>query len=169
MMITLGSNYKITNVSRDKNGRVLIIDVIGDKEFTTCNIYAPNDDDPNFLIQTLAMLDNHVHPHKIITGDLNLCFNLDLEKKWTMYNNVKAVEILNYYIHENMTDIWRTRNTDKFAFTWKRTSPSLIMSCLDYFIGSTGASGWIDNVYIKPGFKSDHFLIGIELYPSEIV
>ena len=155
ILFKYGANYKVNKVSRDSAGRVLIVDVlIGGKEFTICNIYAPNEDDPRFFVWTLSILDEDSHPNTIIAGDLNLCFNIDKDKRRTMYNNVKAMEILRNYMDENyLVDVWRSRNDDKFAFTWKQSSHLLVMSRLDYFLISTGVTDWVDNVYIKPGYK----------------
>ena len=141
-----------------------------DEKFTLCNIYAPNVDSPEFYTSALNMLDTHENPHKIIRGDLNLCFDLEKNKRGTMYNDFKAVEVLSNYMEQNyMIDLWRVCNPEKYMFTWKRNSPNLVLSRLDYFIITTGTSGWVDNTFIKPGISSDHSLIGIELSPSNIV
>ena len=57
-------------------------------------------------------------PHGIITGDFNLCFDINLDKRGTVYNNTRALQVLNEYMEENyMSDVWRIRNPDKFSFT----------------------------------------------------
>ena len=43
-------NFKINKVFSDPNGRFLICDIVADsKRLTVANIYAPNEDDPNFF------------------------------------------------------------------------------------------------------------------------
>ena len=70
-------------------------------------------------------------PQKIISVDLNLCFDLDLNKRSTTYNNYKAVEIIKDYMEENyMVDVWRNRNDDEFCFTWKSNNPLIITGVL---------------------------------------
>ena len=39
---------------------------------------------------------------------------------------------------------------------------------MDNFIVTSGTLGWTEQVYITPGYKTDHFLIGIVLEPVEI-
>ena len=129
----------------------------------------PNEDSLNFFSEVCGHLDSFSNLHKIIAGDLNLCFDIDNDKRGTMYNNIKALEVLNLYMEENcMIDVWRMKNPKVFAFTWKRQAPIAVMSRLDYFLVTMGTVGWIDNIYIKPGLKSDHSVIGIELYPGNI-
>ena len=122
-----------------------------------------------FSTSVLENLDSFSNPHKIIAGDLNLCFDVEMNKRGTLYNNTKALEILKIHMEENfMVDIWRMKNPEDFAFTWKRKAPSLVMPRLDYFIVTSGTVDWIDNVYIKPGIKSDHSLIGLEIDPESV-
>ena len=56
--------------------------------------------------------------------------------------------------------LWRAHNPDKFSFTWMRKNPTHVMSRLDYFLTSENLAAWAEKVYISPGFKMDHSLIG---------
>ena len=43
-------DFALHNVKKDTSGRVLCLDMeIDNTRFTLCNIYAPNNDDPQFL------------------------------------------------------------------------------------------------------------------------
>ena len=163
-----GANYKIHKVNRDDKGRVLIIDVsLNNQHVTFCNLYAPNEDSLEFFSDVCVCLDLFNNPQKVIAGDLNLCFNIDKDKRGMMYNNIKALEVLKLYMEENyMLDVWRMKNLESFAFTWKRKAPTAVMSRLDNFLVTSGTVGWIDNIYIKPGLRNDHLVTGMELYPK---
>ena len=67
-----------------------------------------------------------------------------------------------------IVDVWRIHHPEEFTFTWKRDKPTPIFSRLDYFIATTGTMGWIESIYIDPGFKSDHSIIGMVFNPSTI-
>ena len=46
-----GADFEIKKVSKDENGRVLIVDISIEKiVYTVCNIYAPNGDHPSFFV-----------------------------------------------------------------------------------------------------------------------
>ena len=62
-----GSNFNINKIDRDESGCMLIVDVkIKEVSITTCNVYAPNDDCPEFLVKLASMLDEFNNLHKII-------------------------------------------------------------------------------------------------------
>ena len=42
------------------------------------------------------------------------------------------------------------------------------MDRLDYFLILQGCSGWVDNVDILPGYKSDHSLVCLGINPSGV-
>ena len=49
--------------------------------FTCVNIYAPNDDCPQFFVQIDNMLDQFQGDNIIYGGDFNCVLNLSLDKK----------------------------------------------------------------------------------------
>ena len=57
-----------------------------------------------------------------------------------------------------VVDIWRVRNPDKFAFTWKRHTPRAYAR-LDYFLIPAGIANLVNYTGILPGYKSDYSLI----------
>ena len=87
-------NVQIKRVERDTTVRVLIVDImVKDISFIICNLYAPNEDNPSYFVKAFELLDTFVNPHKIIAGDLNLCFDLEIDKRGTMYKSIKALEL----------------------------------------------------------------------------
>ena len=93
---------------RDNEGRIIVIDIVVDgNSFTLGNMYAPNEDLPNFFLRVTEIMDQFHCPHRMIGGDFNLCFNVDLDTRGTTYNNDRALEILRQYMDENyMVDVW---------------------------------------------------------------
>ena len=66
----------------DPNGRYVIIDIkVSEKIFTCVNIYAPNDDCPQFFVQIDNMLDQFQGDNIIYGGDFNCILNLSLDNK----------------------------------------------------------------------------------------
>ena len=54
-----GTNYEIHKVYGDLAGRLLIIDVsLNENRVAICNLYAPNDDKPEFFTSVLENLDS---------------------------------------------------------------------------------------------------------------
>ena len=72
-------NLQIHNVFSDRNGRFIICDIVADsKRLTVANIYAPNEDDPNFFHFFFNHLSSFRGEEIIIGGDFNLV--LDVKK-----------------------------------------------------------------------------------------
>ena len=65
-------------------------------------------------------------------------------------------------------DAWRLRNPEKFCFTWKRDFPTKVMSRLDYVLITSATMGWIEDIFIHLGYKSDHSVIGLILEPINV-
>ena len=73
-------NFQIHKVFSDPNGRFLICDIVAEsKRLTVANIYAPNEDDPNFFQVFFDHLSSFTCEKIIIGRDFNLV--LDVEKK----------------------------------------------------------------------------------------
>ena len=70
--------------------------------------------------------------------------------------------VQNYIDTNNMTDIWRERNKNDFAFAYKRMNPTKALCRLDYFL-VTRIAGWTNACYIRPGFRSDHSVLGLNI------
>ena len=59
-------------VLEDKNGRyIMVIGIIGDNRFTFMNLYAPNEDFPNFLKKIASKLVDEGEGIIVVGGDYN--------------------------------------------------------------------------------------------------
>ena len=72
---------------------------------------------------------------KIIVEDFNTV--LDIKRDRRSEANIKlsnSATFVNAYLEENdLIDIWRIQNEEKFAFTWARLKPKPIMERIDYW------------------------------------
>ena len=168
ILIRKNCNIEIKDSFTDSNGRVIgiVYDEQGES-FILLNIYAPNNDDPEYFLEVFRMIENH-QGHRIIVGDYNLVLNSQYDRsEGSTEKHEKSVEILQSYIDETLlTDIWRDRNVDKKMYTFMRKAPGsrkLIGSCLDFFLIDTDMSAWVENIKIFPRYKTDHCAVRIDI------
>ena len=78
--------------------------------FVLVNLYAPNNDSPNFFVEIInRMMD--LDGKKLLIGDYNLIFNNDLDRTQKMEgricNNTKSKETLERFMEDAMLmDVW---------------------------------------------------------------
>ena len=150
----------------DPNGRYIIVDIkVSDKIFTCVNIYAPNDDCPQFFVGIDNVLDDFQGDNIIYGGDFNSVLNLCLDKKGGRpRTNFKArSEILKFMDKRCLVDIWRNMNPDLKMFTWKSNSNPPIFCRLDYFLITKTLKTCIESSDITHGYRTDHSMVSIVL------
>ena len=75
-------NLKILKAFVDPNGRFVICDIeTNSKLLTLANVYAPNEDDPDFFQAVFSHLSSFHCEEIIIGGDFNLVLDLVKDKK----------------------------------------------------------------------------------------
>lgn len=124
-MILIRPNLKAENISisREKNGRVLIVNLtLQDEEYCLANIYVPNDQSHqvDFYTQLMRKLRPHPNANLILGGDFN-CPLEDIDKIGREYISRKnaiqsVVEMSN---NLNLVDFWRLQRPFNAQFTWK--------------------------------------------------
>ena len=86
ILINNNLQHEIHNKIIDENGRYIILDItIMDKRCTLANIYAPNNDNPDFFEKLKDILHEQNNPDVIIAGDFNLVLNPDLDKSGGLF------------------------------------------------------------------------------------
>ena len=128
-------NLQILKLFADPKGRFIICDIEANtKLLTLANIYAPNEDDPNFFH---ALFDHSFSFHYeeiIIGGDFNLVLELEKDKKGglpkTHRNALKVVQDFSEILE--LSDAWRTLNPDAMRYTWRQPQPDIHWR-LDFF------------------------------------
>jgi len=154
--------YDVLCTKRDRDGRILIIDiVIKGIRYSICNLYAPNDDVPEFFNTVFNMLLELDNENMIIGGDYNLVLNINMDKKGGRpVTHDKCKSCLESWMKElELIDIWRKTHPIKFQYTWKSYSKPFIYCRLDFFLLSFGLTSISKNNNIKPGFRSDHNIV----------
>ena len=126
VLIALEKNfeYKCHKDISDSQGRYVILDleIIGVARFLLINLYAPNDDDPNFFENLFNTVENSDTKNLILVGDWNLVldFNIDTHN-YKKENNTKAKETVLKYIEKlDLIDIWRKTHDNTKGFTWRQ-------------------------------------------------
>ena len=96
----------------DPEGRYVILDALFDGfHLILVNVYAPNNDDPNFFLDLFAVLDNMQNLNSsrlIVAGDCNFCLGpLDYKGSQSHHSNVNSKNIFDALMDEfNLVDIW---------------------------------------------------------------
>jgi len=119
----------------DPKGRFIICDLITNgKHITLANIYAPNEDDPNFFTSVFNQLLDF-KCGEIIVGDFNLVLNVDKDKKGGLARSHKKwLEVINNFsINLDLIDAWRVLSgspakSGPLDFRTKNNFPSFFVS-----------------------------------------
>lgn len=156
--------HSINKTIIDPEGRYIILDItINNNRITLVNLYGPNLDQPTFfttLNTKLAGLDNN---NTVIGGDFNVVQNYTIDiQNLKNRNNPNSNEAVNEMKMDlDLYDPWRDENPDTRMYTWHNSRNQL--SRLDYFLVSDGIKDKIDNICIKPGYRSDHSVVELTL------
>ena len=109
--LTITSTFKFP-VYSDPEGRYVICDLITNgKQLTLANIYAPNEDDPNFFTSTFNHLLDFNCDDIIIGGDFNLVLDVEKDKKGgTSRTHKESLEIINNFCESlDLLDAWSVK------------------------------------------------------------
>ena len=114
ILINPKRGYDITRIQNDIDGRYTICNLtIDNVTYTLGNLYAPNNDSPEFFKKVLSLIEHQAVDHIIVGGDFNLTLKPEIDRLNSSYNNGKAAEfLLNYMNEHNLCDFWRHRNPE---------------------------------------------------------
>ena len=93
----------------DPNGRFVICDIeTNSKLLTLANVYAPNEDDPDFFQAVFSHLSSFHCEEIIIGGDFNLVLDLIKDKKAGLPRTHKnALKVVQDFCESlDLSDIW---------------------------------------------------------------
>ena len=159
-----GLDIKIEKIKADEDGRYILCTVkINDKRFLFANIYAPNEDRPEFYNNILELVMTNDAEHVVLGGDLNVHLS-SMDKKGSEWKLTKSASCINNFLEENSwVDVWRFFHEDIFQFTWRKSKPKPIFTRIDYFLVPEGLVDMVSDCEILPGFLSDHSFIKLDL------
>ena len=166
--ILLNNNfeYKIKNERIDDIGNMICLDIEIEEKFTVSmiNIYGPNVDSPGFYSELDEYISLSTSDFVIICGDFNLLqdFELDCCNYRALNNQNARKELLNLKDVHNLSNPWRIHNPHVSTFTWFKKNP-IKKSKLDFFLISNELLSLVENISIKPGYRTDHSIVMLEL------
>ena len=128
------------------------------------NIYAPNNDDPDFFLDVFAKVDQFDYASLVVGGDFNTVLGpLDYKGTKTKHSNVKACEMISVLMDEfNLCDIWRHFHPNLRQYTRHQRNP-MVLSRLDFFLVSEDLINNCFDSKIIPGVQSDHSVVYLNL------
>ena len=110
VMFKKNLNVKVLSIKKDTKGRLLGVKIsIQDNEYAVLNLYAPNEDDPEFFRNMIEIVEELNCPERMDNGwDFNLVLDVARDKRGTDYNHNNALKVLEAYMNETMSiDPWR--------------------------------------------------------------
>ena len=157
--------YNIISTFSDTFGNLISVDLsLNDCTVKVINIYAPNSDCSDFFSQIKDLITSSETDHIIVCGDYNLALDPSFDTyQYKHVNNPKSRELLLQLMNTcNMTDVFRYLHIETKSYTWRRKRP-MQQACLDYIIVTNGLLDYIDSCQIKPGYRTDHSIVEINL------
>lgn len=169
VLIRKGLSIRINKLVKSIDGRFIIMEIeIDDLAFVLINVYAPNEDHPEFFVKLFEETSKFENPYKLYGGDFNLVLDLDKDRVGTGPDaKDKSRKVVHEHIkNEDLVDIWRTEHPDSTRFTWMRKNPAFSGSRLDYWLMSNCFSQFMEKTDIPAAVLSDHAPITIKILPS---
>ena len=157
--------YKIIHKEIDNDGNYVMVDLdVSSVSLRLINIYAPNMDSPGFFQSILKLIEESQQDHLIVCGDFNLVLNPELDSfNYVNINNPRSRQcVLEMLQLHNMKDAFRYLHPTLKRYSWRRKNP-IKQARLDYFIVSESLTDLIADCNIKPGYRSDHSILELDL------
>ena len=120
MLFNNNFSFQISKTYSDPGGRFIICDLITNgKILTLANIYAPNEDDPDFFNSFFNHLLDFSCEEITIGGDFNLVLDVGKDKKGGLARtHKKSLDVISTFCESlDLIDAWRVLNPDSSRFT----------------------------------------------------
>lgn len=157
-------DFTINSVVKDEEGRMLILDVTAkENSFVLTNVYAPNEDRPQFFTKVFNEVVACDSPEYIASGDFNLAINNIIDRDNPAANNQRSAELLTHLLDQyDMCDIWRLLHPGAKGYTWQRDRLDKRISRLDYFFLSASLSPRVLECSVESSLGySDHAMLSL--------
>jgi hypothetical protein len=150
---------------------------ISGKTFCLINCYAPNVNQSKQQLKWLekiqAIIELHSSNNIIVGGDLNDVFIPQLDRYKCKPKAVETEYVKTWKAtcdEFNLVDIWRMLNPNVKRYTWRqgKSATTLKQSRLDYWLVSAHMIYDLNLVDISTSTRSDHSLISLDFYKSDI-
>ena len=153
----------------DREGRILGVKLVmaDGSQVMVCNIYAPNNDNPEFFKSVMMFMENCNCEHWIMGGDWNLILDKDMDSYNRKTNNNKSAKFLHEYMQANeLTDAWRAMHPDMRRYTHHKRKP-VCCSRLDFYLITSSLINNVTDSSIQTSTYSDHNMITLNVQFSE--
>lgn len=151
-------NFTQTLVHKDTAGRYILVNgIIDGIEVSFINVYAPNEDEPDFIKTLFNELIRFGSGLLLMGGDFNCVMSHLMDKQPPSKTPLsKMSRMLKYQSTEaGLVDIWRSKSPKSKDFTFY-SSRHLTYSRIDYFFTSKAQLHRVENIEILPITISDH-------------
>ena len=165
MLFNNNFSFQISKTYSDPGGRFIICDSITNgKILTLANIYAPNEDDPDFFNSFFNHLIDFSCEEITIGSDFNLVLDVGKDKKGgCARTHKKSLDVISTLCESlDLIDAWRVLNPDSSRFTWRRKTPE-VHCRLDFFLVNESTFCNTSEADIIPGYKTDHSMITLQI------
>ena len=129
------TDFKPTNIERDKEGRyIIVIWLMQQEELTILNICAPNTGAPRYIKQVLNDLQRYLDSHTVIVGDFNTPLSI-LDCSMRQKINKDIQDLTSDLDQTDLIDICRILHPKSPKYTFF-SAPLCTYSKIDHIIGS---------------------------------
>ena len=154
----------------DDKGRIIMLEIKAENcSFLLVNVYAPaQHDDPDFFTQLFQRIQKNDLTDIIITGDLNVAINPNLDRaNGRLYHPKAQTELIKWMEHLEISDWWRIENENKKQYSWFRSRDRASGSRIDYALLSDSLLNIVENVKYTSGYKTDHSMVELMISTGE--
>ena len=161
--------HAVDEIRRDIVGRYVMCKVLlNNYSYCLVNIYAPNEDSPEFFNEISRNIQEMDCVHVIIGGDFNLTLDPTMDRNVNANYNVNSSVALKKTIEDlDLIDPWHVRNQDSKTFTWMRGINRTEWSRIDYFLVSSSVNNNCSECDILPTVFSDHSMVRMSIDTSQ--
>ena len=155
-------DFKIKNVTRDKEGHYIMIKGSNEEEYITIiNIYAPNIGAPQYIRHLLTAIKKEIDSNKIIVGDLNTSLT-PMDRSSKMKKNKETEALKNTLNTMDLTDIYRTFHPKTTEYTFFSSAHGIVPR-IDHILGHKSSLDKFKKIEIISSIFSDHNAMRLDI------
>ena len=162
VLITDKIDFKIKNITRDKEGHYIMIKgSIQEEDITIVNIYAPNIAAPQYIRQMLTAIKREIDSNTIIVRDFKTTLS-PMDRTSKMKTN-KETQVLNDTLKKmDLIDIYRTFHPKTTEYTFFSSAHGTF-SRIDHILGHKSSLGKFKKIEIISSIFSDHNALRLDI------
>ena len=154
-------DFKIKNVTRDKEGHYIMIKGSIQEDITIINIYAPNIGAPQYIRQLLTATKEEIDSNTIIVRDFNTSLtSMDRSSKEKINKETQALKGTIDQI--DLIDIYRTFHPKAADYTFFSSAQGTF-SRTDHILGHKSSLSKFKKIEIISSIFSDHNAMRLEI------